>query len=95
MNIIDIINSIKGRELLFLLKKDDTITQAIFQAKFENLPDELKLEVIDFINFLYYKIQNKSNMQVMDKRNGYGCLKSKISMSEDFDEPLDDLKDYM
>ena len=60
--------------------------QSIFQAKFENLPDELKLEAIDFINYLYYKIQNKSNMQVSDKRNGYGCLKSKISMSEEYEK---------
>ena len=26
---------------------------------------------------------------------GFGCLKGKIWMSEDFDEPLDDFKDYM
>ena len=26
---------------------------------------------------------------------GFGCLKGKISMAEDFDAPLDDFKDYM
>ena len=26
---------------------------------------------------------------------GFGCLKGKISMSADFDEPLEDFKDYM
>lgn len=26
---------------------------------------------------------------------GFGCLKGKISMSADFDAPLDDFKDYM
>lgn len=26
---------------------------------------------------------------------GFGCLRGKISMSPDFDEPLEDFKDYM
>jgi hypothetical protein len=26
---------------------------------------------------------------------GFGCLKGKISMAADFDEPLEDFKDYM
>jgi len=26
---------------------------------------------------------------------GYGCLKGKIRMSPDFDEPLEDFKEYM
>ena len=25
---------------------------------------------------------------------GFGCLKEKISMADDFDQPLDDFKDY-
>ena len=29
------------------------------------------------------------------RRAGLGCLKGKITMSDDFDEPLDDFKDYM
>jgi hypothetical protein len=28
-------------------------------------------------------------------RKGFGCLKGKISMAPNFDEPLDDFKDYM
>jgi len=26
---------------------------------------------------------------------GFGCLRGKISMAADFDEPLEDFKDYM
>lgn len=26
---------------------------------------------------------------------GFGCLKGRIQMAEDFDEPLDDFKEYM
>ena len=29
------------------------------------------------------------------KLKGYGCLRGKISMSPDFDEPLEDFKDYV
>ena len=31
----------------------------------------------------------------LDKKYGYGSLAGKIIMSDDFDEPLEDLKDYM
>jgi len=29
------------------------------------------------------------------ERGGFGCAKGKYRMSEDFDAPLDDFKDYM
>jgi hypothetical protein len=29
------------------------------------------------------------------KRGGFGCAKGKYRMAEDFDAPLEDLKDYM
>lgn len=31
----------------------------------------------------------------LEKKYGYGSLAGKIKMSDDFDEPLEDLKDYM
>lgn len=31
----------------------------------------------------------------LEKKYGYGSLAGKIVMSDDFDEPLEDLKDYM
>ena len=31
----------------------------------------------------------------LEKKYGYGSLAGKIAMSDDFDEPLEDLKDYM
>ncbi len=31
----------------------------------------------------------------LEKKYGYGGLAGKIKMSDDFDEPLEDLKDYM
>lgn len=32
---------------------------------------------------------------LLEKKYGYGSLAGKITMSDDFDEPLEDLKDYM
>ncbi|MBF2088181.1 MAG: DUF2281 domain-containing protein [Synechococcales cyanobacterium K44_A2020_017] len=31
----------------------------------------------------------------LEKKYGYGSLAGKIIMSDDFDEPLEDLEDYM
>lgn len=31
----------------------------------------------------------------LEKKYGYGSLAGQITMSDDFDEPLEDLKDYM
>jgi len=30
-----------------------------------------------------------------EEKSGFGCLKGQIWMSDDFDEPLEDFKDYM
>jgi hypothetical protein len=32
---------------------------------------------------------------VAESLKGFGCLRGKISMAPDFDEPLEDFKDYM
>ncbi len=54
------------------------------------LPDELKKEVIDFVAFLKFKNQAKPK-----KQRKAGLAKGLIKMSDDFDEPLDDFKEYM
>jgi hypothetical protein len=68
---------------------------------FETLPAELQQEVVDFADFLAQRrlgsIQKKPSKEEIAerRRQGFGELKGKIWMSEDFDEPLDDFKDYM
>jgi hypothetical protein len=56
-----------------------------------SLPDNLKQEVSDFVEFLKSKSKNK---QKITERQ-YGYAKGFFKMSPDFDEPLDDFKDYM
>ena len=60
-------------------------------TKLEILPQELKNEVNDFIDFLIQK-SAKEKEKVFPK---FGSAKGKIRMSADFDAPLDDFKEYM
>ena len=60
-------------------------------TKISYLPSELKAEVNDFIDFLLSK-RKKDNKK---KQPRFGCAKGQIYMSPDFDEPLEDFKDYM
>ena len=59
--------------------------------KISFLPENLQAEVIDFIDFLLSK--NLGNTK--KKKPKFGCLKGKIKISEDFDAPLEDFKEYM
>ncbi|MBN8853362.1 MAG: hypothetical protein BGO55_18055 [Sphingobacteriales bacterium 50-39] len=60
-------------------------------TKLETLPTDLKQEVSDFIDFLLQKSSSKKN-KIVPK---FGSAKGKIKMSPDFDEPLEDFKEYM
>ena len=55
------------------------------------LPADLKKEVSDFVEFLKQKKKTKVNL----KQRQLGAAKGLIKMTPDFDEPLEDFKDYM
>lgn len=57
-----------------------------------SLPQSLRQEVYDFVEFL--KTKGNKNFKKKKTRE-FGLLKGKITLSEDFDEPLDDFKEYM
>ena len=59
-------------------------------SQIEALPEALKAEVADFVAFLSQK--QKPEKKIVPK---FGSAKGKIHMSPDFDEPLDDFKEYM
>ena len=63
----------------------------IIYSKFNNLSSELKSEVNNFIDFLLSKTKS-SNAQVSPQ---FGCAKGLIILSDDFDVPLEDFKEYM
>lgn len=71
------------------------MTSLSLYTKIETLPPALKEEAKDFIEYLLEKTKKKKKVAEPKSKKTFGSLKGKISLSEDFDEPLDDFKDYM
>ncbi|WP_009633175.1 type II toxin-antitoxin system VapB family antitoxin [Synechocystis sp. PCC 7509] len=62
----------------------------------EKLPESAKQSVLDYIEFLVNRYAPEApKTPNTTKRGGLGIWKGKVWMSEDFDEPLEELKDYM
>ncbi len=60
-------------------------------TKIISLPDSMRAEVNDFVEFL---VSKRGIIKKSTKREA-GFLKGKIEMSADFDEPINDFKEYM
>jgi hypothetical protein len=68
------------------------------EKKIAQLPEGLRVKAESIIDVLLTeaKTNAKHDTELKPKENrGYGSLKGKIWISDDFDEPLDDLKGYM
>lgn len=66
-----------------------TNTQLLTQ--FDSLPEAMKQEVIDFIEFLKYK--NKPAKKKKERKFGYA--KDFFTMKDNFDDPIDDFNEYV
>jgi hypothetical protein len=73
---------------LFKIKK---MEQAQLYSKISVLPTDLQAEVNDFVDFLLSKKKKDSKT----KKPIFGCAKGEIHITPDFDEPLEDFKEYM
>lgn len=62
----------------------------ILYSKLASLPDNLKAEVGDFIDFL----TTKSKKKPKKFKPKFGSGKDMFVVKPDFDEPLNDFKDY-
>ena len=60
-------------------------------TKISSLPNDLKSEINDFIDFLL----KKRKKEIKKKKPKFGCAKGQIYMSPDFDEPLEDFNPYI
>ncbi|MFT6867979.1 MAG: hypothetical protein ACJA08_002826 [Cyclobacteriaceae bacterium] len=69
------------------------MTSIEIYTKLSLLPDHLKNEVGDFVDFLKSKSKAKSTSETKAPRKA-GLAKGLITMKEGFDEPLDDFKEY-
>jgi len=67
------------------------MVSTVLERKVRQLPLEARKEVSDFLDSLLIKYGNEKSVKPYA-----GCMKGTfIWMSEDFNEPLDDFKDYM
>ena len=67
------------------------MSDAMLYAEIGSLPDNLKSEVADFVGYIKQKHQPKKKI----KERQFGYAKGSFEMAPDFDEPLEDFKDYM
>jgi hypothetical protein len=90
----------KVSEGIKMLVKDNIL------ENLNKLPENLQVEILHYSEYLLSRYSQEkqtketskdisSNQKQSKKRGGYGILKGKIWMSEDFDEPLEELKEYM
>ena len=62
----------------------------------EKLPEPLQQEVLHYAEYLAEKLsKTNSETSAPIKRRQAGTMAGMIVMSDDFDAPLEDLKDYM
>lgn len=70
-----------------------TLTIDEIKLKLEEVPQEKLIEVHDFIEFIL--LRSKPKPKQKKKKRVFGSAKGLIKMAPDFDEPLEDFKDYM
>ena len=64
------------------------MSDQVILEKVKELPSDQKQQVLDFIEFLKQKYSSRP-------RPRFGSGKGTFEMMPDFDEPLDDFKEYM
>jgi hypothetical protein len=67
------------------------MSNGLLNKEIESLPIELRKEVVDFVDFLKRKYQAQNVL----KEREFGYAKGRVRMSKDFDEPLEEFKEYM
>ena len=68
---------------------EQLITSKIQQINSENL----KQELLVFLDYLLPK--QYTDKKAAKRISEFGCAKGTFKIADDFDEPLDDFKDYM
>lgn len=69
------------------------MTEKLIISQLYQLPENLKVEVLHYVEFLKNKYSNES-MEKPRKRT-FGSAKGKYDLTSDFNTPLDDFNDYM
>ncbi len=64
-------------------------------ANLDKLPESLQLEILHYSEYLVSRYSQEDQPQKANKRGCLGVLKDKIKISDDFDEPLEEMQEYM
>ena len=70
--------------------------QPVILEKLEELPESLQTEVLHYIEFLIENQGKNSTQDKPKKRRVAGTMKGMfvLPLPDDFDEPLEDMKEY-
>lgn len=60
-------------------------------TRINSMPDIIRKEILDYMEFLIKKYKTKKDQ----KHPKAGCMKGIFTIKDDFDEPLEDFKEYM
>jgi hypothetical protein len=77
--------------------REETIIQPVSLEKLAKLPESLQTEVLHYIEFVIEKqAKNSTQEKPTKKRRVAGTMKGMfvLPLPDDFDEPLDDMKEY-
>ena len=69
------------------------MTDLSLYTKIASLPDSLKSEVINFIEFL--RAKKTETKPKTRKGRVFGYAKGSVTMKPDFDAPIEDFKEYI
>ncbi len=83
-----------GRSCLIEIHYLGIMTDLDIYKKLVTLPDDMKKEVDQFIDFLKSKALAQRDTNIQARRKA-GLAKGLIQMGDDFDDPLEDFKEYM
>ena len=74
-------------------------TFILLYNKILQMPEDLQVQVNDFIDFIMFKKEKEDKINSTEitepNKRPFGILKGKIKMADDFDEPMEDFKNYM
>ena len=69
---------------------------AAILEKLQKLPEPMQQRALQYIEALLAEhLQEEEGTQRISRKDAFGIWKDQIWMAEDFDAPLDDLKEYM
>jgi hypothetical protein len=71
------------------------MTSLTLYTQIEALPSKLKKEAKKLLEDMLENQAKEKSKKPSIKKRSFGSLKGKIHLSEDFDNPLDDLMEYM